>query len=130
MQQIQRLIFGIDRCIYGYRIRAEITLLKSDIHVLLTGGSIPHTGAVSMYCDGKKDGNIQPEGHKEKELAELWSKTLSEEFHCRATTVCGIHYDNLDEKKIKEIVSVTEEMLTEAVSGVRRMKTNAKKESK
>jgi hypothetical protein len=80
-----------------------------------------------MYCDGREEGSIQPEGHKEKVVADLWSQTLSEKFHCRATTVCGIHYDNLDKKEIMEIVSVTQEMLTEAVIGIRRMRSNVKK---
>jgi hypothetical protein len=118
--QVQRFTIVLERYIFEYRICAEITLLKYDIHVLITGGSLPHTGAVSMYFDGEQDGSIQPEGHKDKVVADLWSKKLSEEFHCRVTTVCGIHYERLSEKGIAEIVSVTEEMLAEAISEIRR----------
>lgn len=111
----------LERNLYGYDILAEVTLLKEDIHILLTGGSLPHTGAVSMYCDGREDGAIQPEGHKEKTVSDSWSRRLSEEFHCRVTTVCGIHYENLTKEEILQIVSVTEEMQTEAVRKIKSM---------
>lgn len=109
----------LEKSVYGYDIRAEVTLLKHDIHILLTGGSLPHTGAVSMYWDGREDGAIQPEGHREKIVTDRWSRTLSEEFHCRVTTVCGIHYDHLSKEEIRQIVSVTDEMLAEAVKRIK-----------
>lgn len=104
-----------ERSLYGYVIQAELTLLKKDIHALIIGGSLPHTGAVSMYCDGREDGAIEPDGHKDKTVANIWGRRLSEEFHCRATVVCGIHYDNLTKDEIMQIVSMTEEMLEEII---------------
>lgn len=104
----------IVRNLYGCDICAEITLLKNDIHVLITGGSLPHTGAVSMYCNGKQEGAIQPEGHRDKVVADRWSQRLSEEFCCRVTAVCGIHYDKLATDEIRQVVFVTDEMLQEA----------------
>ncbi len=106
--------FQIVRNLYGYDICAEITLLKNDIHVLITGGSLPHTGAVSMYCNGKEVGAVQSEGHRDKVVADRWSQRLSEEFCCRVTAVCGIHYDKLAKDEIRQVVFVTDEMLEEA----------------
>lgn len=117
-----------ERKLYGYVICAEVTFLKEDIHVLLTGGSLPHTGAVSMYCNGRKDGVIQPEGHKDETLSDRWSRRLSEEFHCRTTVVCGIHYENLTKGEIVGIISVTEDMLEEVIRK-RKEKQHGEKES-
>lgn len=114
--------FWTERCLYGYRIWAAVTLLNADIHVLLTGGSLPHTGAVSMYFDGKEEGNIQPEGHKDQVISESWSRRLSEEFHCRVTVVCGIHYDHLARDEIMQIISATGEMLEEIISEIRKQR--------
>lgn len=113
-------IIKIDRTWAGYPICATVTLLKEDIHVLLTGGSLPHTGAVSMFCNGKEDGQLQPSGHKDRAVSERWGKLLSETFQCRVTAVCGIHYDDLERKQIAEIVALTDEMLTEAIREINR----------
>lgn len=134
-KRIERLEDGklsLESRLFGYDILAEVTLLKEDVHVLLTGGSLPHTGAVSMYCDGREDGEIQPEGHRDKTVSDRWSRVLSAEFHCRVTTVCGIHYDHLTKDEITRVVSVTDEMLAEAVqkiSDIRRKRHYGKKES-
>lgn len=112
----------IKKELFGFEIVAETTLLSNDIHVLITGGSLPHTGAVSMYHDGTSDGFIQPLGHKDKTISELWSKNLSEEFHCRVTTVCGIHYDNLTFEQIMRVVSTTEKMLEETIFHINKIK--------
>lgn len=122
----------IVRNLYGHAVCAEIMLLENDIHILLTGGSLPHTGAVSMYCDGREDGTIQPEGHRDKTVSDRWSQRMSQEFHCRVTTVCGIHYDKLTKDEITQVVSVTDEMLAEAmqkISDIRRKRHYGKKES-
>ena len=108
--------------LFGFEIVAETTLLPHDIHVLITGGNLPHTGAVSMYSNGISEGFIQPVGHKDKAVSELWSKKLSEEFHCRVTTVCGIHYDNLTFEQIMKVVSTTEKMLEDTIFHINKIK--------
>jgi hypothetical protein len=90
--------------------------MKQDIQVLLSGGSLPHTGAVAVYKDGQCEGVIQPEGHKEQVIAEKWSRILSEKSQERVTTLCGIHYDNLKPDEIQQVLSVTDEMLEEVLA--------------
>lgn len=108
--------------LYGYDICAEITLLKEDIHVLLTGGCLSHTGAVSMYFNGRLEGTIQPEGHKDQLVSDIWGKQLSEKFSCRVTVVCGIHYDDLKKNEIRKIVLFTEELLEKAVGEIGKLR--------
>lgn len=67
----------VTRSLYGFTITACVTLFPQDIHVLLTGGQLAHTGAVSMYRAGIAEGAIQPEGHRERALTDRWAKALS-----------------------------------------------------
>lgn len=129
MKDIEKTVLVAGRKLYGYDIRAEVTLLKEDIHVLITGGSLPHVGAVSVYCDGSEEGWIQLPGHKEKIVADHWSRVLSEECCCRVTTVCGIHYDDLSKKDIAQIISAMEELLLEILYSIRKEQFYEKKEN-
>ena len=105
--------------VYGYDIEADITTMNSDIHVLLTGGRLPHTGAVSVFEDAKEVGFIQLDGHKDGLVSIKWAKRISEEFHCRVTVVCGIHYDKVTGKMLYEIVATTEKLLEKVINNLR-----------
>ena len=118
----------ITRDLYGCSITAWVTLFPQDIHVLLAGGQLPHTGAVSMYRNGIAEGVIQPEGHRERALTDWWAKVLSREFTGRATVVSGVHYDNARPDQIAAIVSVTEDMLAEALSCIGKIKKEEKED--
>ena len=96
----------VTRSLYGFTITACVTLFPQDIHVLLTGGQLAHTGAVSMCRAGIAEGAIQ---------TDRWAKALSRQFNCRATVVGGVHYDNARPDQIATIVSVTEDMLVETI---------------
>lgn len=102
--------------LYGYEIKATVTLLEKDIHVLLTGGCLWHTGAVSMFCNGIEEGLIIAPNHKEGEISKAWANAISKHFNCRATVVCGIHYDNATKEMIKEIVKKSDEMLQDIIT--------------
>jgi 4-hydroxy-3-polyprenylbenzoate decarboxylase len=108
-------IFTIKRNVFGYEISARVTIWKQDMEILLTGGSLPHIGAVAVYRGGHREGVIQPEGHKELVIAEKWSSVLSERFGGRVTTVCGIHYDHLKPDDIEKVIQVADDMLAETL---------------
>lgn len=112
----------IARSLYGHPITARVTLLPRDIHVLLTGGQLPHVGASSLFWKGEAEGAIQPAGHREQALTDRWAEALSRRFGCRAAVVGGIHYDNASPEQIAEIVSITEEMLEEASRCIQEIK--------
>ena len=105
--------------VYGYDIEADITIMNPDIHILLTGGYLPHTGAVSIFEDVKEVGFIQLEGHKDGLVSSKWAKKISQEFHCRVTVVCGIHYDNASGKMLNEIVEHTDTLLKKVINNLR-----------
>ena len=105
--------------VYGYEVEADITTMNSDIHILLTGGCLPHTGAVSIFEDGREVGFIQLEGHKDGLVSSKWAGKISEEFHCIVTVVCGIHYDNATDKMLHGIVAHTDKLLEKVINNLR-----------
>ena len=114
MQQLK-----IKSQVYGYDIEADITTMNSDIHILLTGGCHPHTGAVSIFEDAKEVGFIQLDEHKDGLISSKWAERISQEFHCRITVVCGIHYDNATGKMLHVIVAHTDKMLAKVITNLR-----------
>lgn len=111
--------FKMTNQVYGYDIEAVITIMNSDIHILLTGGCLPHTGSVSIFEDVKEVGFIQLDGHKDGLVSRKWAKIISKEFHCRATVICGIHYDNASGKMLGEIVAHTEILLKKVINNLK-----------
>lgn len=112
----------ITRSLYGHEITACVSLLTRDIHVLLTGGQLPHIGAVSVYSGGTAEGAIQPHGHREQLLTDRWAQTLSRQFGCRAAVVGGVHYDALRPDQIEAVVTTADEMLNEAIQVIAAVK--------
>ncbi|WP_099469368.1 prenylated flavin chaperone LpdD [Konateibacter massiliensis] len=99
--------------IYGHKVEAIITKMPKDVHILLIGGELAHTGAVSVFKNGDEEVYTELRGHKEGSISSKWAKELSALFLCRVTVVCGIHYDNATKEMIQEIVKRTDEMLLE-----------------
>ncbi len=110
--------YKIYRQLYGYNIEACITRMDWDIHILLTGGCLPHVGAVSIFKEGKEERSIQLPGHKDGVIGSRWAQKLSEIFPFEVTVVCGIHYDNASGSMIEEIVRQTDEMFYEVIKNL------------
>lgn len=111
--------YKVNRQLYGYGLEACITKMEQDIHILLTGGCLPHTGAVSIFEDGKEAGSLQLPGHKDGLVGSRWARELSALFHCRVTVVCGIHYDNASSAMLQDIIGQTEDMLQEVIQNLK-----------
>lgn len=122
------MTFTLERSLMDHPITACVTLLDKDIHVLLTGGSLPHTGAAAMYCNGQPDGTIQPREHRDLVLAKIWAESLSCWFQCRATVVCGIHYDGIGSTEIARIVTVSSELLQQAIRSIQTIQSTKENE--
>jgi hypothetical protein len=106
--------------LFGYPIRCTVTTLDSGIHVLLTGGSRSHIGAVSIAQPGEAaDTRVFP-GHKDQFISEPWAEQLSEATGQRVCVVCGIHYDDATKAQISAILEETEcllQRLLQALTG-------------
>lgn len=107
--------FTIQSKLYGYDIKAIVTKMNKDIHVLLVGGILPHTGSVHIYDTGIELGNIQLPTHKDGILGSIWAKKISLAFQCKTCVVCGVHYDNATSIMLEEIVATSNQMLKNTI---------------
>lgn len=98
----------------GYPIEARCAVLDVGIHVLLTGGSRTHVGAISHAFPGEKVQTVQFPTHRDGTVSERWAERLCQKFQAPVVVNCGIHYDNVSRDDIKEIVRATDQLLEQA----------------
>lgn len=103
----------VERSLFGWPLRAEITLLDEGAHVLFTGGARTHVGAVSIFENGRMLSHVQRPEHRDGEISRRWAEALSGRWHCCVTVACGVHYDGVDRQMIQEILAQAEEMLAQ-----------------
>nr|WP_321496631.1 hypothetical protein [uncultured Methanolobus sp.] len=110
MQQIKKIAAGIS-------LLLEWKRTGDDYVASLTGGD-EHVGAVGVGFydhDSKRASSsvITTPGHRETEIALNGAKVFSKA--CKATSVfiVGIHLDNITLDEIEEIVSASDEMISE-----------------
>lgn len=101
------------REVLGYPLRVQAQRLDEGVHVLLTGGSRSHIGAVSVAEPGKEPETRVFPGHKDQFIAEPWAKALAEKTGERTIVVCGVHYDGVTRAEIAEILNQAERLLRE-----------------
>lgn len=102
----------LEESLLGFSIRCSATVLDDGIHVLLTGGSRTHMGAISTCLPGEPPETRVFPGHKEHYISEPWARALADHFGVPVCVVCGIHYDNATKAQISEIMDRTNGMLT------------------
>lgn len=107
--------YRIKKDVLGFEMMAQVTQMPEEICVLLTGGSLPHTGSVSIYDKGKMLVGIVLEGHKDNHIGDLWAEEISLQRKCKVTVVCGIHYDHATKDMLQRIQKQAEQMLEEVL---------------
>ena len=103
----------LHRTLLGAELRATVTRLDEGIHVLLTGGSKSHIGAISTAEPGERAETSVFPGHKDQFISAPWAEKVANQTGERACVVCGIHYDDATREQIVEIVETADDMLTE-----------------
>ena len=98
----------------SYKIEAEVTLVGSDLLVILYGGSKPHIGsiAVALPRPSLKNKKLMSStssvynflGHKDGIVAQKLSETLSAGLNKNVVVVAGIHIDKITEEGIAKIL--------------------------
>lgn len=117
-QENRGAYFVLVRTVQGYALRAEVRLLDDGVHVLFTGGSRTHVGAVSM-AEWRPGGapavqTLQRENHRDAAVSEAWAGALCAALRAPACVCAGIHYENADRARIEEILRFSAELLREA----------------
>lgn len=104
----------------GLRVEAVVEELGEDLLVVVRGGR-PHVGAIGIAIprpslSGPERTSatvsvITMPGHKEDELARLFSQRLSSELGRTAVVVAGIHYDDLTPEGIERVTELAQSLL-------------------
>jgi len=97
-----------------YQIHATAMLIGDDLLVTIWGGTKPHIGAVAVALPRPSlaDSQITSStssvftllGHKEDEVVKMVSEHLSARLEKNVVVTAGIHWDDLPEEAIEEIV--------------------------
>ena len=108
-------VIHLEKPLMGYRLEAQCSILDEGIHILLTGGSRTHVGAISFCFPGENAQTIQFPKHRDGVVSEKWAESLCRKLCVPVTVNCGIHYDHVSKEDIFRIVAETEEMLEQLV---------------
>ena len=103
----------VERSLFGGMLLAEVAWLDEGAHVLVTGGTRSHVGAVTVCEGGQLLSHVQRPGHRDGEISLRWAKELSKQWHCCVTVACGVHYDGVNKEMIQKILAQAEEMLAQ-----------------
>ena len=107
--------FELHRTYRGKKITAQVLQFDRGVHISLYGGDLPHIGAVGVI---DPDGNCsvtQFPGHREGVVCERWLDALAAEDVKPAVVEAGIHYNNLKQDGIDNILFLTDRLLKEII---------------
>ena len=98
----------------AFDLAAGVRRIGTDLLVAIWGGEKPHIGAVaaaqprpSLKDPSRTSASasvICYSGHKEDDLAKRAAEALAAEFGGRTVVTAGIHWDNLNEEGIRQVV--------------------------
>lgn len=113
--------YEIKRRLFQREITAKLLITEQGISVLLTGGDLPHIGAVSVTRPEGTTDTIEFPGHREGIVSERWSGQIAALSHVPAVVQVGIHYDHVNREQIAAILQITDEMLEEVSGSIKQL---------
>ena len=109
----------LSRMYRGKAIRMDFDPDQTPMRLTLTGGELPHVGAIGFI---QADGGIsvtESPGHKEGILCQRWCVAL-ESAGCKPLRMeAGIHYDALTPEGIHEVLEITDALLQETPNQIK-----------
>ena len=99
---------------------AQVEVVGDDLVVILWGGAKPHIGAIGVAQP--RSGLKDPEtisatssvftflGHKEDAVAKAMSEELARELNRKVVVVAGMHWEDLEDKRIEEVMEICQRL--------------------
>jgi hypothetical protein len=108
-------ITQIKRVVLGKEIMSCVQWLEHGLQATVTGGDLPHIGAVSIADEQGQLATTRFPEHRDYVISERWAGKLYEAFSLPVVVTAGIHYDGIDRDGITEILAATDELLEEQI---------------
>lgn len=97
-----------------YRLTARVIPAGADRIVVITGGDLPHVGAVAAAygvaapcragCREVSASVITLPGHREDEIARMVALTLAKRFGVNVMVSAGMHWDGITRRGIETVI--------------------------
>lgn len=110
----------------GIHVLLQATAMGKDWNVVITGGEIPHLGAVALGIPRPSLQNpavtsatvsvMTLTGHKEDEVARPAAHFLASRLNAPVVVSCGIHNDNIKPEDIRRVSEMVQEALNDLVA--------------
>jgi len=109
-------------------IKARVLWAGTDLCVVVTGGSEPHIGSVSvavpresLRANGETSSTVSTfnyTAHMDDAVGNHFAHNLSAALYCRVVVTCGIHVDHTDSETIKMINEMSALLLGKLIKKV------------
>lgn len=109
----------IDKLLGRIQLSFEVISLGNDLCILLTGGQVPHLGAIAVaqVRPSLKDSSllgastsiITLVGHKEDAIAKYLADTLAIKLNKNVVACCGIHVENITTAELNSLENAVRE---------------------
>lgn len=119
----------IERPCQGGNISIQAEFMGKDLWVSIAGGDAPHIGSVSLglprlsltgdMSASSTVSTFNVTGHKDDAVGNLFAARLAALFQCTVSVSCGIHFNELEEEKIEEVVNAAKTALAELTDRLR-----------
>jgi len=96
-----------------YEINLIAFFMGKDLCIAITGGDIPHLGAVTIGSQYFCPETVVFEHHKENVVTEMFGNMLRREYTGNFAICCGIHIDNITKQEIEDVIGLCREMAME-----------------
>lgn len=99
-----------------YQISGMAILCGQDLTITVTGGTLPHVGAVSLAVyepvrDSATVSTITVFTHRDDQLAASCAKKVAKSLQCTVVASVGIHIDHADAKDLERLCKNFEECI-------------------
>ncbi|MDO4336868.1 MAG: hypothetical protein Q4C91_02140 [Eubacteriales bacterium] len=97
--------------VLGHGITIHVYDTGAGINILIEGGEKGHIGAVAVAESGKAVAEISFPSHKEGIVCKKWAETVSRSVSGPVVVEAGIHYNNITEEGIREVLGALDKEL-------------------